>query len=168
MRDIKFRAWDNVKDRMYYCGEESDVNFEITSIGIMATDITENEDHFKKLEHLKYMMFTGLKDRNGIEIYEGDIVINTGKWFLHARRFYSNQVGTGYGQSEKMVVVKGKAGIELRCIEDFIRHKDGNFAPNGYFHKPYVDNYTAWNLQSTLKVIGNIYENRELLKEVEE
>lgn len=155
----KFRAWDKELKVMVYDNETTG-HIEYDTNPVRAINIMLNEDDYG----LEFMQDTGLKDRNGTEIYVGDIVINTGKWFLHARQFYSNQVGIGYGEGEKMVAVKGKAGIELRCIEDFIRQKDGNFAPNGYFHKPYVDNYTAWNLQSTLKVIGNIYENPELLE----
>ena len=61
-REIKFRAWDKGKKRMTYSDDEG------VSVGGLLTGY---EDY---PEEVTLMQYTGLKDKNGKEIYEGDIV----------------------------------------------------------------------------------------------
>jgi len=60
MRDLKFRAWDKDEKEMYF-------NFQIWSDGKGETFIGKNWE---------LMQYTGLKDKNEKEIYEGDIIKN--------------------------------------------------------------------------------------------
>jgi uncharacterized phage protein (TIGR01671 family) len=65
MREIKFRAWDLDKKIMF--------NACFVGIGKVFS-ITKTFNPSKQLENVILMQYTGLEDKNGVEIYEGDII----------------------------------------------------------------------------------------------
>ena len=74
MREIKFRVWDKQKKFM----------IKTVAIQNLTYKFASNKDHI-------FLQYIGLEDKNGEEIYEGDVLIDCEgeKWFV----FYDNTCG---------------------------------------------------------------------------
>ena len=167
MREIKFRAWtkkkemqynvvpfqwDYVIDRMWHKCIESNGN------GILGSGGTEAKFEVGgyAIEEGNIMQFTGLKDKNGNEIWEGDI----------CRAMQGEQQ-----KPESFYSTKSKVAFWRGSFEFFAKPLcDVNTDNNGYAksimwcwhgHNNLPDIYEEIN---NIEVIGNIYENPELLK----
>ena len=132
MREIKFRCWDKENKEML---EVQELDYADSYDGQPMVRTTMYNDYFDT-EDMILMQYTGLKDKNGKEIYEGDIV--------HIPDDYEEY---GFASGENYSI-------------DF---KDGRFR----LKPKYKPNAIGYDLEFTeeLEVIGNIYENPELLED---
>jgi len=119
MRTIKFRAWENY-----------------LKIMLPPIDLSQNPKYWEwnfDSDDKILMQYTGLKDKNGKEIYEGDIVVG------HNNIKYG---GDGTHPTGRMRVYFGNG---MFCMA------------NTSLHKTMLDSCTP----NTCEIIGNIYESPE-------
>lgn len=71
MRPIKFRAWDN-EDKKYFTPASRIIAMTISIT--LNGEIIGHPNIGEMNERFELEQFTGLTDKNGVEIYEGDII----------------------------------------------------------------------------------------------
>lgn len=126
----KFRAWDKL-DKEIYGVEE--IHWYLGKFEFIGDGIT-----FQRLaDEVELMQSTGLFDRNGQEIFEGDIITN-GKDVMCMKRH--NTLGFYAEQKGKVEFIADGAVLE-EFEED------------------------AKEIADSLEIIGNIYENKDILEE---
>ena len=146
MRDIKFKLYDiNLND--FY------TEFAITEDGKILLNVIGDEWCLVNPDNFKILQYTGLKDKNGKEIYEGD------------------SVETPFRTTGFNIGFRGDDEIYTGFYRGVVHYQ----ASRGFFQKNVVmlgdeDESGLWTkrsdlsniIQSRCEIIGNIYENPEL------
>ncbi len=128
MREIKFRAWQRESKYM--------IKAALVHFDGRVFDLLCEPDHEDLTDKVDLIQFTGLKDKNGKEIYEGDVLEN-----MKGHRFVMEYDGLAFGW-------RGLTPYANGCVE---------------FSYDTITNPKMTEILE-LEIIGNIYENPELLK----
>lgn len=132
----KFRAWD---------GKYMIYDFFVSSHGnpYDYADVVYDTPNMETVEapNFKIMQSTGLKDKNGVEVFEGDVV----------------KVSDGSNEEDSYIsVVKNYAGEGYPAFDIE--------APSSWYYESNILSTIMGGDYETIEVIGNIYDNPELLE----
>lgn len=143
-REIKFRAYINKSKGIK----------EISQINYATKTIVTTDGYCYGFKDIILMQYTGLKDKNGKEIYEGDIV----EFKDVGEEGYEYKEGFGFDNIAQVVYKNG-----IYTLSNFGETDNSYYATNSTDEERLEEVLRNRNC----KVVGNIYDNPELLEKGE-
>ena len=148
MREIKFRV---------YCKKHQKTEY--YSLGDLVCGSTTESNDEGDFDGGTWSQFTGLKDKNGKEIYEGDIVSREVYWY----RDIFDKYTLGFVDTEVIldgfwigfIIYTNKYGFSIKKVVQIDNHDDTRTKIKG----------SVKIVQCKTVIIGNIHDNPELLNE---
>ncbi len=142
MREIKFRAWD-IENKMMFAVIKIDFKDEKAPYHVGYFENPYWGTRNPRKERLVIMQYTNLKDKNGVEIYEGDVLKNPEKTNSYQRIHKRMSIGVvEWSDKEAMFVLRWWGAEGMSCTP------------------PMANMVGRYN-----EVIGSIYENPELMED---
>lgn len=123
MKDLEFRAWLKKQNKM----------IKVINLNFTMKNVCDCFFNYYKFDEIELMEYTGCEDKNGVEIFEGDIVKHS--------TFYKGKILESINYVE----------FEKGCFNI----KNSSLTKHLFLSEEYEN-----------EVIGNLYENPELLEEL--
>lgn len=165
MREIKFRSWDTKNKEMLETVTPGQMMSMVSSISALCGNTASEYDFDMRLI---YMQYTGLHDKNGKEIYEGDIfeIKDEENSVKHSGE---DDMRDFTCLTKIFAVVKYNSSVcryELETISyhDIYEYVDEPKLKRTEVYKADSNIYYLPEIAEEDNVVGNIYENPELLK----
>lgn len=150
----RYRAWDKIHKTMYEVDDIMSIDFGKSEISV-KTLFFERTNYYK-FDDIILMQSTGLTDKNGKEIFEGDILKFNDEWDEYCYEGYVDGVseGVNFVEIEKDTTCFGFGKTKIPESSLFNLVNDEHLT----FKELITD--TVFEFQ----IIGNIYENPELVE----